>query len=75
MYGESVFLFFLDNQRALEAGNIGFDLADLGLDLGLQMAKSHLSTATTHVWNTTHTNPTHTDRHQATIHATAPTTH
>lgn len=66
MYVKSVFLIFLENQRALEAGNSGFDLADLRLSAGLQMAKSHLSTTTIHVWNTTHTNTTHTDQHQAT---------
>ena len=32
MYEKSVFLLFLINQRALEAGNVGIDLADLGLD-------------------------------------------
>jgi hypothetical protein len=31
MYVESVFLLFLINQRALEAGNDGLDLADLRL--------------------------------------------
>ena len=67
MYGESVFLVFLDNQRALEAGKIGVDLVDLSPRPGLQMAKSNLSTATPHVWNTTHTNATHTDRHYATV--------
>jgi len=67
MYGESVFLIFLDNQRALEAGNSGFDLVDLSPGPGLQMAESNLPTPTSHVWNTTHTNLTHTDRHYTTV--------
>jgi hypothetical protein len=32
MYVTSVFLVFLINQRALEAGDIAFDLVDSGLD-------------------------------------------